>query len=325
MTGEVSVVLHSYQALMFVDSLNVPPPSDRIHREKDFIEATTRLCSFKLTSRPGTPITPIEIRLTKDRLSLVSRVLASNTDAYKHTQVILELVRKLGFDHDVVAEVKTLAMLADTALSSGDFDRAYENSMKLVDKVSALKASRGTSDAEVEQTIDVCWVSCLQLGRHPEFEDLEKKMYLLGRTMELCPADRLVDVLTAWRREEVNDLDARRERLATRGTNNRGLRSDGKAKKRTAVASLGDHLQKLRMSTPHLPHAPDAASLANKAFHSVAANFPFSVASRGRSLFSDETERSRSGSGSRASHEGVEVQATRVLQKGLGWLLGEED
>ena len=132
MTGEVSVVLHSYQALMFVDSLNVPPPSDRIHREKDFIEATTRLCSFKLTSRPGTPITPIEIRLTKDRLSLVSRVLASNTDAYKHTQVILELVRKLGFDHDVVAEVKTLAMLADTALSSGDFDRAYENSMKLV-------------------------------------------------------------------------------------------------------------------------------------------------------------------------------------------------
>ena len=307
-----------------VSSLNVPPPSERIHREKDFIEATTRLCSFKLTSRPGISITPIEIRLTKDRMSLVSRVLASNAEAYKHTQVILELVNKLGFAHDVVAEVKTLAMLADTALNSGDFERAYENGTKLVDKVSALKASRGAVDHEVEQAIDVCWVSCLQLGRHPEFEEVDKKLSLLGRTMELCPADRLVDVLSAWRREESNDLDARRERLAARSKDGHGLHSDGKAKKRAATASLGEQLQKLRVSTTsHLPHAPDAASLANKAFHSVAANFPFSVGSRGRSLFSEDNERSRSGS--RASREGVEVQATRVLQKGLGWLLGEDD
>ena len=65
----------------------MPRPSERITREKEFIEATSRLCSFNLMSRPGIPISPIEIRLTKDRLSLVARVLSNNADAYKHTQV----------------------------------------------------------------------------------------------------------------------------------------------------------------------------------------------------------------------------------------------
>ena len=62
------------------------------------------------------PLLPIEIRLTKDKLSLISRILSSNEDAYKHTEVILELCYKLGYRDDPVAEVKVLAMLADSAL-----------------------------------------------------------------------------------------------------------------------------------------------------------------------------------------------------------------
>ncbi|GBE77859.1 hypothetical protein SCP_0107410 [Sparassis crispa] len=108
------------------DCLGIPTPSERIVKEKEFIEATSRLCSFNLMTRSGTPITPLEIRLTKDRLSLVSRVLSSNSDAYKHTQVILELVEKLGFGGDAIAEVKTLAMLVETALQSEDFTRHRE-------------------------------------------------------------------------------------------------------------------------------------------------------------------------------------------------------
>ncbi|KAF7799235.1 hypothetical protein EIP86_010467 [Pleurotus ostreatoroseus] len=310
------------------DCLDVPPPSERVRREKDFIEATSRLCAYNLTSRPGTPISPIEIRLTKDRLSLVSRVLASNPEAYKHTQVILELVHKLGFVNDVVAEVKTLAMLADTALNSEDFARAYENAEKMVDKVTDLRATRSAGDVDLERAIDVCWVSCFQLGRHPEFEETDKKLSLLGRAMEVCPADKIVDILAAWRREETIDLEARRTRLAARGSANEKQTFGAKrsANHTLSPSTLTERLHQLHLPTSPLNmHAPDAAALANKAFHSVAANFPFHVGSRGRTIFSEEGERSRSGSRPRYDGAEVSAQATRVLQKGLGWLLGEDE
>jgi hypothetical protein len=108
--------------------LSIPSRSESVIREQEFIEATSRITSFKVESRPGVPLTPIEIRLTKDRLSLISRVLSSNGDSYKYKEVILELVDKLGFRGDVVARVKTLAMIADTALQAEDFTQAFATS-----------------------------------------------------------------------------------------------------------------------------------------------------------------------------------------------------
>ena len=305
-------------------SLDVPRPSERTIREKEFIEATSRLCAYNLMSRPGIPITPIEIRLSKDRLSLVSRVLSSNGEAYKHVQIILELVHKLGFGNDVVAEVKALAMLTDTALNVEDFDRAYETSEMMVKKVQGLRATCSTDDPKVQQASEVCWVSCFQLGRHPEFEDTEKKTTMLGRAMELAPTETLGDVLYAWHRLEAEDLAQRREKCRRDASDSDHLRKQAPAG--TFVAStLASRLQQLHMPDLHMPSSPlahsDAAALAGKAFHSVAANLPFG--GRGRSLFSQPGDRSRSSSrfeGSEAS-----VQATRVLQKGLGWLLGDEN
>ncbi|KAI0639715.1 secretory pathway protein Sec39-domain-containing protein [Trametes polyzona] len=330
------------------DCLDVPAPSERIIQEKEFIEATSRLCSFNLMSRPGIPISPIEIRLTKDRLSLVSRVLSSNNDAYKHTQVILDLVHKLGFRNDVVAQVKTLAMLAETALQVDDFARAYETSEQMVNTVLLLRpapAPGAGADTElpphVREASEVCWLTCFQLGRHPEFPDVPKKLALLGRALEFCPAEKIPDVLAAWRAVEAEDVARRREELASR---KRGARRVSTPRARgagvgvglgvgvgvggvDAVASLASRLQSMHMPELHIPHSPDAAALANKAFSHVAANIPFSFGGRGRSYMSDDTERSRSGSRGRAA-DGAHVvseQASRVLQKGIGWLLGADD
>ena len=115
--------------------MSVPRPSAQVTQEKEFIEATSRISSFNVSSGPGIAMAPIEIRLTKDRLSLISRVLSSTSDGYKHTQVILDLGYKLGYKNDVVAEVKILAMLADTALQAEDFARAYENCARMVQTV----------------------------------------------------------------------------------------------------------------------------------------------------------------------------------------------
>ena len=296
-------------------------------KEKEFIEATSRLCSFNLMSRPGIPISPIEIRLTKDRLSLVSRVLSSNNDAYKHTNVILDLVNKLGFRGDVVAEVKALAMLADTALQVGDFDRAYETSERMVKTVLNLRKSPSLTgeDPKTHEASEVCWVTCFQLGRHPEFDDVPKKLILLGYALELCPHEQLVDILTTFNRLETDAIEERQIRLTAKKS---GIQHDVDSHKRSpsnhsTVTSLTARLHQLNVPSPSLVSAPDAAALANKAF-TAAANFTLGVGAKGRSLLSDDHQRPRSGS--RSGYDGSEVsaQATKVLQKGIGWLLGDE-
>ncbi|KAG7099067.1 hypothetical protein E1B28_000942 [Marasmius oreades] len=314
------------------DCLGVPPPSDRLEKEKEFIEATSRLTSFNIMSRPGIPISPIEIRLTKDRLTLVSQVLSSNSDAYKHIEVILDLVRKLGFKDDIVAEVKALAMIADTALQAEDFSRSYETSQRMVDLVLNLRASSmGMDDPQIREASDVCWIACFQLGRQTEFEDMDKKLCLLGRAVEICPADKLHDVLTAWRRLENQDIGVREERLTKR---HGGAVDSGDNRKRAATAllnlpesaasTLQERLKSFHMPSPPLLNTPDAAALASRTFKSVAASFPFS---RGRSRFSQESGSDRSRSGSRRPGNGQDVsaQASRVFSQGIGWLIGAEE
>ncbi|KAG6336131.1 hypothetical protein ID866_2969 [Astraeus odoratus] len=307
------------------DCLTVPPPSERINIERDFIEATSRLSSFNISSRPGVHLSPIEIRLTKDRLSLISRVLSSTADAYKHTQVILDLLYKLGYRGDVVAEVKTLAMLSDTALQAEDFTRAYETSKKMIDLVLNLRSctANWTEDPAVREACEVCWVACYQLGRQPEFHDVEKKLELVGHALGFCPADKLNDVLTSWCRLQKENLDTRREYLACRSSVHQRRPSTPSK----PVSSLQARLKDLHVPVTPFINAEDAAALAGRAFNRVASNFPFAVGGRGRSGSSGDDARSRSRDGSRIRLDGEDVsaQAGRVLQRGIGWLLGADD
>ncbi|KAF9651849.1 Sec39-domain-containing protein [Thelephora ganbajun] len=305
--------------------LTVPKPSDRIIKEQEFIEATSRICSFNVTSRPGIPISPIEIRLTKDRLSLVSRILSSNNEAYKHTEVVLDLVRKLGFKGDSTAEIKTLGMISDVALQNEDFDRAYKIDKQIVDFVAGLKDGGVDVGEEVKE---VCWVACYQLGRQPEFEDVQKKLYLLGYALRLCPPERIVDILAAWRRVDEEDLESRTEELNSAKpfpsrTDRRGRTTRNEPG--IALKSIADRLQKHITPSP-LVHTPDAALLASKTFSHITANFPFSVRSSSRAS-------QRSGSPASPMMNRVSLdqddgrpsaQASRVFQKGIGWLIGAD-
>ena len=151
-------------------------PEFNFHRRRLFIEAPSHICSFKVLSHPGILISRIGIRLIKNRLSLVPWVLWSNDKAYAHTEVILDLVRKPGFKGDSTAGVKTLGMIADVALQNEDFDEACNIDKRIVDSVAGLKDGGGSVGMEMK---GVCWVACYQLGRQPEFEDVQKKLYLL--------------------------------------------------------------------------------------------------------------------------------------------------
>ncbi|KAI6136499.1 secretory pathway protein Sec39-domain-containing protein [Pisolithus sp. B1] len=299
------------------DCLAVWQPSERLSRERDFIEATSRISSYNVCSRPGVKLSPIEMRLTTDRLSLISRILSGTVDAYKHTQVILDILYKLGYKGDVVAEVKTLAMLSDTALQAEDFTRAYETSQRMVETVLQLRAETpaGPEDPAVRKACEVCWVACYQLGRHPEFKDVDKKLVVLGRALEFCPEDKLSDILTSWRRLQRDDLESRRESISNRSTTYQRR----PAANRISVSSLQGKLTDLRLPMAPLINAEDAAALAGRAFNRVASTLPFTVGGRGRSNVPGDS------SGLGLNGEDVSAHASRVLQRGIGWLLGGDE
>ena len=298
-------------------------PSPAIQREREFIEATSRICSFNVVSRPGIPISPIEIRLVKDRLSLVARVLSSTEDAYKHSKVILDLVHRLGYRGDIAAEVKALAMLSDAALQAEDFARASDTSERMVDIVRKLWEVSSTSDdvEKEKEAIEVCWHSCFQLGRQTEFHDFSKKLSLLGHALELCPPEHMLDVLGVWRKAESEVIHLQRAKLASH-------RQNAASRKRqmpsSTTASLRARLQDLQLGSSTGLTAPDAAAaaaLASRTFKSVAASFPFSV--RGRQ--SEEIKRSSDDGSGSESPGPVSTHAKQAFARGIGWLIGADE
>lgn len=223
-------------------------------------------------------------------------------------------------------------MLADTALQAEDWTRAYEATERMVQTVATLRNSSPIGlldDTRVAEASEVCWIACYQLGRQYEFTDLSKKMRLLGYALELCPGDKLHDVLTAWRKLESEDIQNREEKLRQKRsgeTSSTFLRQKDSAPGSVA-SSLRARLQEFHMPSPPLLSTPDAAALASRTFKSVAANFPFAVGHRGKSHTSEMDDRGsiRSEGSRRTDGEDISSQASKVLSKGIGWLIGADE
>ncbi|KAF9518305.1 hypothetical protein BS47DRAFT_1375413 [Hydnum rufescens UP504] len=314
--------LHHGDMKLAYDCLAVPPFTDEVRTEREFIEATSRICSFKVVSRPGIPISPLEIRLVKDRLSLVARVLSENEDAYKYPEVILELVHKLGFPKgDVVSEVKTFAMLADSALQAEDFNVAATSCEQMIALLKMRRpgleapssdgvAAGGSTEGDA---VEVCWHACFQLGRQSEFRDVKKKLQLLGYALQLCPPANTLDVLAVWRRIELEDIQTPAT-AAAHSPPGGGRRFN----------SLSAQLSEYAATTSPLlmNQGADAAALAAKTFTRVAANFPMSF----RGVRGGGTSRSEEdGSIARSTSPDVSSHARQALARGMGWLIGDDE
>ena len=241
---------------------------------------------------------------------------------------MLDLMRKLGFHDDLLAEVKTLAMLADASLQAEDFPRAFEVSEQMIDTVIRFKDSSfvGEDDLRVQEAIEVCWVACFQLGRQSEADNVEKRFMLLGRALELCPPDKIVDVLQSWKRLETESIDLRRDKQGEMSFKNIKTSRQERQQGRGRTSTLASRLQNIHMPSPSLRSAaPDAAALASHAFSSIASAFPFSA----RSLVSEGSLSNRSNSrergGVRAGSPDVQTQARQALQRGIGWLIGADE
>lgn len=193
-------------SLSSTHSLSAAPPTLKVKQEREFIEATSRLTSFNLYSRPGVPIAPIEIRMSQDRLSLIARLIDSNADARRHPQVVLELVDKLGYRGDKVAEIRTLALIVSACAKAGEYERAAEMCEEMVGKAEAVR--RSPKGGDTQEIANMTWLACSRVGQSSTYHDSEKKLRLMGHALLLCPTEQVSDLLVSWRAVEESATDA---------------------------------------------------------------------------------------------------------------------
>lgn len=139
---------------------------------------------------------PIEIRLTQDKLSLVSRLLSSNTDAYQHPEVILDLVAKLGYRGDALAEARVLSMLGDAAIQACDAKRAADICDRMIAVVQQIR--KGRDQEKAAYAAELAWKTCYQFGKTTDSDNNARKKEVLGQALLLCPPTNISEVLGVW-------------------------------------------------------------------------------------------------------------------------------
>ncbi|KAK6331151.1 hypothetical protein TWF696_003220 [Orbilia brochopaga] len=208
-----------------------------LRRLAALISATHALSEYSLTLTPGTPVTPVQIRLYPDPPELISRVLQANTKAYLQldslVKVTADLVYGVGKDDSGDVDVAALksrvtGMCVEAALAEDDFETAFSYVVnKLVPHHQKTRKDNSNANGSSSKTADTAWQAALQAGRyrspgmldddgggvdtHVALERVQKRMELLSQALVICPAEAMGDVLRSWRgcEEELEELLAR--------------------------------------------------------------------------------------------------------------------
>ena len=158
-------------------------------------------------------IRPREIRQHPNKLDLISDVLSTSPDVYKHESMIVELASKLGLTGEV-QKGRMLALLAEAAAGKRDWELAVAYTEKGLEIVKAIDQRRDRQaqkaapaarhlKAETSEQAGLRGAICaaaLRVGGSgaDEWADVERKLALLGRTAEVCSADLLSRILERW-------------------------------------------------------------------------------------------------------------------------------
>ncbi|KIW24156.1 uncharacterized protein PV07_09887 [Cladophialophora immunda] len=205
------------------------PESSALSDIDHLIRATHSLSFYQLTLQHGVPFKPVSIRVQKDPLSLVEKVLEQDARAYTKLEDLLEISRNLVRAHlpnrgNVITEdaeplqsrlldaehrITYQAIMA--ALGASDFDTAYAYITTRLNTSTEQSASSGSVD-------DVSWRAAYAAGKYrpssspknlnTSIESLTQRMELLSRALMLAPSgEALSGILATWRRYE-EELDA---------------------------------------------------------------------------------------------------------------------
>lgn len=190
----------------------------------------------------------MNIRVSKDPLSLLEKVLEQNSNSYTNLDDLINIGRNLvsaGLPQEEAgngptierqesqveksaklthAERRVIAMCIESALASDDFETAYSYIMNRLSPDSAsLPLSLSPSPPAVSNPAptpddDPAWRAAFLAGRYrghtatpPSLRRLEQRTELLSLALLIAPPSALSEILTVWRRceEEMTALLAR--------------------------------------------------------------------------------------------------------------------
>ena len=298
------------------NSLSIPPLSEAIKKEREFIEATSRLTTFSIKGRGK--LSPLEIRHAKSRLQLLKQVVESSEDSYRHPDLMLEMLDKLGYRSDNSARNEILALLCQSATRDGDYDAAYGLCQDM------FRMAQQDKD-------DIIWEPFVQLGMRVEFAEVDKRMTLLGQVLEICPPGEMPKILQDWRRVENGQVRLAEAAKRRRTTGIRSARRNTphaiEAEERVLGSRTAARAAKLAMGF--------AGSKLNIRSSPLLASSPTMSSSHGEPADRRSNESDRPSFGAifdgtgvkagTAEAERVRQQARKVLVRGVGWLLGADE
>lgn len=208
-------------------------PTSPILRQIEYlIKATHSLSFYQLTLQHGVPFRPVNIRVHRDPLSLIGKVLEQNPSAYTKLDDLLGIARNLvkaelsssksdnasvedGISVDerlFDAEHRVTYSAITSALTEHDFDTAYSY-------ITTRLSTSPSQSQDSQFTDDTSWRAAYAAGKyrpsavspniHQRISSLSKRMDLLSLALTLAPTpDPLSEILGTWRRceEEMDSL-----------------------------------------------------------------------------------------------------------------------
>ncbi|KAL9111933.1 MAG: hypothetical protein Q9227_003783 [Pyrenula ochraceoflavens] len=217
--------------------------SDSFRRIEPLLTATHSISFYHLALEHGVPFQPVNIRVLKDPLSLIDKILDQNHNAYTKLDDLLGIGRNLvaagladpsrsGSRSMSISSIDFSSPIEDqqsepqdpthritflsiqSALTNNDFDTAYSY---ILTRLSPSPTSTPSS------TDDISWRAAYLAGRyrppapphppplHIQISALAKRMELLSLALTLAPTpEPLPEILGTWRRceEELGSLQS---------------------------------------------------------------------------------------------------------------------
>ncbi|KAK4188220.1 Sec39 domain-containing protein [Podospora australis] len=206
-------------------------------RTESLLKATHALSEYRLVLKQGEPFTPIVLRVHKDPISIIGKILEQNPKSYTRLQDFLDLGKRMvqagltshdkskgttfltpeeEANHISTAERRIAAMCIDAALTEDDFETAYSY---VVNRLGSLSAP----SANIQD--DYSWKAALQAGKYrrtartvrpthlghssanADIRHLEQRIECLATALRIAPPPTLQEILNAFRRAE-EELDA---------------------------------------------------------------------------------------------------------------------
>ncbi|KAM3419326.1 hypothetical protein BST61_g5260 [Cercospora zeina] len=217
------------------------PDSTKFRQATALLAATHALSFYSLTLQHGVPFQPVNIRVSQDPISLISKVLEQNPRSYTKLDDLIDIARNLissglsdesdeqisGGSHSESidkrrkdAERRVTFMAVEASLREDDFETAYsyvvnrltpsgadieapQNSRKIHKRQRSSRAHNSIDDD------DISWRAAFLAGRYrptastpPTLRRLEQRTELLSLALLLAPTSALTEILAAWRRCE---------------------------------------------------------------------------------------------------------------------------